>query len=85
MAEIAIELDEAVEEALKQRARASDRSVEAEIRRILAQAVGFVPLDDEGISVRERRFSDFVGSAASGRSADEITAEIRALRDEWDD
>ena len=85
MAEIAVDLDDAVEEALKQRASANNRSVEAEIRVILAQAVGFVPLDDEGISVRERRFRDFVGISPSGRSAEQITVEIRALRDEWDD
>jgi plasmid stability protein len=83
--EIVIDLDDAVEEALKQRASANNRSVEAEIRLILARAVGFVPLDEKGISVREMRFSDFVGIAASGRGAEEITADIRALRNEWDD
>ena len=44
-----------------------------------------VPVDDEGTAVRERCFSDFVGISPSGRSAEQITAEIRALRDEWDD
>ena len=39
MAEIVIDLDDAVEKALKQRASANNRSVEAEIRVILVQAV----------------------------------------------
>lgn len=85
MAEIVLDLDDAVEEALKQRASANNRPVEAEIRVILAQAVGFVPVDDEGIVVRERRFRDFIGIATVRRTQADIDSQIRALRDEWDD
>lgn len=85
MGEILVDLNDAVEHALKKRASANNRSVEAEIRAILAKAVGFVPLDDEGISMRDMRFSDSVCITPSGRSADQITAEIRVLRSEWDD
>lgn len=64
---------------LKARARANDRSTEAEVRQIIEQAVA--PAEPR------RPLSSYVGAGRSDtsfRSADEIVAHVRALRDEWD-
>jgi hypothetical protein len=73
-------LDDRVIEAVKDRARANGRSTEAEARLILAEAtLG-------GTASRAKRsILDFVGAASTGRTSADIVAEIRALRDEWDD
>lgn len=79
MAQITVRrLDEATLETLKKRAKANKRSTEAEIREILDQAA-------RGASTRGRRsLLSLAGSAPSNRTVDEIVADIRALRDEWD-
>lgn len=85
MTEFLVDLDDAVIKALNERAEANSCSSETEIGTILAQATGFVRHDAEGAICRKKRFGDLVGIFPGGRSADKITAEIRALRDEWDD
>lgn len=82
MAQITVRrLDEATLEALKQRARANNRSTEAEIRDILDQAA-------RGKRPPSRRsLLSLVGSGASPnsfRTTEEIVSHVRALRDEWD-
>ncbi|MDP2118369.1 MAG: hypothetical protein U1A06_13595 [Hoeflea sp.] len=76
------QLEDAVLEALRQRAKTNNRSTEAEVRAIISQAV-------ETPSVKppksRKRLSELVGSVSSGRTSEEIVAEIRALRDEWED
>lgn len=70
-------LDDAVVEALKARARANNRSAEAEARTILAEALAPPP--------RPRgKLSEFIGIARTGRTQAQIDADIAALRDEWD-
>lgn len=71
-------VDDAVIEAVKARAKANHRSTEAEVRAILEEAVMAPP------QPKRRSLLDFVGIAPTGRSMEEITADIRALRDEWD-
>ena len=69
-------LEDAVLDGLRARARANNRSVEAEARLIIGSAV----LAPE----RPRRtLMSFVGSAPTGRTTEEIVADVRALRDEW--
>jgi hypothetical protein len=79
MAQITVRrLDESTLEALKKRAEANKRSTEAEIRDILDQAA-------RGASSLGRRpLLSLGGSAPSTRTVDEIVADIRAMRDEWD-
>jgi plasmid stability protein len=69
-------LEDDVLEGLRARARANNRSVEAEARAIIGSAV----LPPE----RPRRtLMSFVGLHPTGRTMDEIVADVRALRDEW--
>jgi antitoxin FitA len=78
MAQVTVRrLDDAVLDKLKARAKANDRSTEAEIREIL-RAAAEAPVPGQ----RERSIFDFVGSHPTNRTAEEIVAEIRALRDE---
>jgi plasmid stability protein len=79
MAQITVRrLDDSTLDALKKRAEANKRSTEAEIRDILDQAA-------RGASSTGRRsLLSLGGSAPSTRTVDDIVAEIRALRDEWD-
>jgi plasmid stability protein len=70
-------LDEAVIEGLRARARANNRSVEAEARLIIGSAV----LPSERPT---RTLMSFVGSGMHRRPQSEIDAEVAALRDEWD-
>ncbi|WAJ28597.1 FitA-like ribbon-helix-helix domain-containing protein [Antarcticirhabdus aurantiaca] len=81
MAQVTVRrLDDAVLDKLKARAKANDRSTEAEIREILrAAADGPVP------GQRKRSLRELMGSAPSDRTVEEIVADIRALRDEWED
>lgn len=85
MAQIVVrQLEDAVLEAVKNRALANRRSTEAEVRAILADAVGLsVPGVHDKTSDPDS-FRDFVGIAANRRTQDEIDAYVRALRDEWD-
>jgi plasmid stability protein len=72
-------LDDNVIQAVKDRAKANGRSAEAEARFILTAAATI------GNAPPSKRFIlDFVGIARTGRTPEEITAEIRAMRDEWD-
>ena len=75
------QLDDAVISAVKKRAKANGRSAEAEVRAILVDAIKA----PEPAAKPERSILDYVGIAPSSRSIDEIVAEIRALREEWDD
>ena len=75
-------MDDAVLDAVKSRAKANNRSAEAELRAIISNAVEApVHTPPKG----RKRLSDLVGSIQSGRTAEEIVKEIRALRDEWED
>jgi len=76
------QLEDAVLEALKQRAKINNRSTEAEARAIISQAVERSSVDT---AKPRKRLSELVGSVASGRTSEEIVADIRALRDEWKD
>ncbi|MCY0095939.1 FitA-like ribbon-helix-helix domain-containing protein [Hoeflea ulvae] len=76
------QLEDAVLEAVKSRAKANNRSTEAEVRDIISNAVELP--DQTGLRTR-KRLSELVGSVSSGRTAEEIVAEIRVLRDEWED
>lgn len=70
-------LEDDVIEGLRARARANNRSVEAEARAIIGGAV----LPPE----RPRRtLMSFVGIGGFRRTQSEIDAEVAALRDEWD-
>lgn len=79
MAQITVRrLDKATLEGLKMRAKANRRSTEAEIREILDQAArGTRPAGG-------RSLLSLAGSVPGTRTVDEIVADIRALRDEWD-
>jgi len=70
-------LDDEVIARLKARAKANNRSAEAEARTILAEAL-------RETAPPGRRLSDFAGRLASGRSQAEINAQLRRLRDEWE-
>lgn len=76
------QLDDAVLDAVKSRAKANNRSAEAEVRDIISNAV---ELPVQTVPKARKRLSELVGSVPSGRTAEEIVSEIRALRDEWKD
>ncbi|WP_290777238.1 hypothetical protein [Hoeflea sp.] len=76
------QLDDAVLDAVKSRAKANNRSAEAEVRAIISNAVK-APVQTS--PKKRKRLSDLVGSIASGRTAEEIVMDIRVLRDEWED
>ena len=83
MAQIVVrQLDDATLEAVRSRAKSNNRSTEAEVRDIISRAVE-TPI--AASSKPKRRLSELVGSLKSGRSSEEIVAELRALRDEWED
>ena len=85
MAQIVVrQLDDTVLEAVKARAAANQRSTEAEVRAILASAVGLSPATGAPHAQQPGRFSDFVGIAAQRRSQDEIDAYVALLRNEWE-
>lgn len=68
--------------AIKERAKANNRSAEAEVRAILDDAVASGTKDP---SEKPRRsILDFAGIAPTNRTTAEIVADIRALREEWD-
>lgn len=69
-------LEDAVLQGLRARAKANNRSVEAEARLIIGSAV--LPPEPP-----KRTLMSFVGLHPTGRTTQEIVAEIRALRDEW--
>ena len=71
-------LDDAVLDALKARAKANNRSTEAEARTILSQVLSPPPPP-------RRNLSDFIGIAPTGRTMEDIVRDVRALRDEWPD
>jgi len=69
------QIDDAVLMSLKARAKANDRSAEAEVRAIIAEAV----MPERGT------IGALVGAgktSASFRSTDDIVAHVRSLRDE---
>lgn len=76
------QLDDAVLEAVKLRAKANNRSTEAEVRDIISHAV---EMPVRTAPKARKRLSELVGSVPPGRTAEEIVAEIRVLRDEWED
>ncbi|MCY0147771.1 Arc family DNA-binding protein [Hoeflea sp. G2-23] len=85
MAQIVVrQLEDEVLEAVKTRAVANKRSTEAEVRAILADAVGLSSTTGVQVKQEPGSFRDFVGIAANRRTQDEIDSYVRALRDEWD-
>jgi plasmid stability protein len=74
------QLDDAVIEAMKKRAKANNRSMNAEVRDIIERAVE--PANGPTAPAR-RSIMEFAGSHPTDRTVEEIVAEIRALRDEW--
>jgi plasmid stability protein len=71
-------LDDDVLDTIKARAKANKRSTEAEIRAILESSA-------QERNLERRSLLSLAGSARSERTVDEIVADIRALRDEWED
>lgn len=85
MAQIVVrQLDDKVLEAVKLRAAANKRSTEAEVRAILADAVGSSSPAGLTKSDTPKRFSDFIGIATRQSTQEEIDAYVRSLRDEWE-
>lgn len=79
MAQITVrKLDDNVLETLKARAKANKRSTEAEIRELLEKSAREPNLERHSLL-------SLAGSAPSDRTVEEIVADIRALRDEWED
>lgn len=76
------QLDDAVLNAVRARAKANNRSTEAEVRDIISSAV---ELPVQTVPKTRKRLSELVGSVPSGRTAEEIVSEIRSIRDEWED
>lgn len=76
------QLDDAVLDAVRARAKANNRSTEAEVRDIISSAV---ELPVQTVPKTRKRLSELVGSVPSGRTAEEIVSEIRSIRDEWED
>jgi plasmid stability protein len=70
-------LDDPVIARIKSRAKANRRSIEAEVREILSQAVA-------GDKLQRRSLASFIGAAGLSRSREEIDAYVRVLRNEWD-
>jgi plasmid stability protein len=77
------QLDDRTIEAVKKRAAANKRSMEAEVRAIIEAAISSTPAPNA--SPRRRSILELAGSVPSSRTTEEIVAEIRALRDEWGD
>jgi plasmid stability protein len=77
------QIDKAVIEKIKKRAEANHRSMEAEVRAIIEEAVK--PAARHGPSPRRKSILELAGSVPTNRTTEEIVAEIRALRDEWGD
>jgi plasmid stability protein len=78
MAQILVrQIEDDVLERLRERARANERSTEAEIRKILADAVR---LPGENYP----SLTSLIGAAPSARTQDEIVDYVRSLREEWD-
>ncbi len=75
------QLDEAVIEAVKRRAQANNRSMEAEVRAIIEAAA----LPSLSRASSRKSILELAGSVPSNRSTQEIVDEIRKLRDEWND
>ena len=78
------QVDDAVLDAVRSRAAVNRRSTEAEVRVILAEAVGLAGDTGGGGESGKARFSDFVGIATARRTQQDIDAYVRSLRDEWD-
>ena len=79
MAQILVrKIDDKVMNAVKKRAKAHKRSTEAEARAILEEAARPTPKHER------RSLMSLVGSAPSNRTTEEIVADMRALRDEWE-
>jgi antitoxin FitA len=78
MAQIVVrKLDDSVLAKIKARARTNRRSAEAEVRYILTAAVK--PTKPKRVPL-----TSLIGAARSGRTQEQINADVRALRDEWD-
>lgn len=72
-------VDDRVIELIKARAKANGRSLTAEVRAILSEAVEVRQGQGE-----RKPLSSFIGVARSYRSQAEIDAYVRNLRDEWE-
>lgn len=77
------QLDDITIKAVKKRAAANNRSMEAEVRAIIEAAIS--PTLASSGSPRRKSILELAGSVPSSRTTEEIVAEIRALRDEWGD
>lgn len=71
------QLDDETLARLKARAKANERSAEAEARILIKQSL-------EQTSGEPKSLMSLVGSAPTVRTTDEIVAYVRELRDEWD-
>ncbi|MEZ5791941.1 MAG: hypothetical protein R3D34_14555 [Nitratireductor sp.] len=76
------QLDDAVIEAVKKRALANNRSMEAEVRAILEAEIAAKTTPP--LSGKRKSILELAGSCPSNRTTEEIVAEIRSLRDEWE-
>lgn len=74
-------LDDALLDQLKARAKASNRSVAAEMRMIVQNELERAKARSK---VSKKTILELAGSHPSSRTTEEIVADIRAMRDEWD-
>lgn len=72
------QLDDAVIEAIKQRAKANNRSAEAEVRLVLERNYGTG-------KARGQVLRDLLYMPPTGRTQDDIDEYVAALRAEWGD
>jgi plasmid stability protein len=80
MAQIVVRnVDDKVIALIKARAKANGRSLAAEVRAILSEAVG--ARQEQG---ERRTLKSFIGTVRNYRSQAEIDAYVRSLRDEWE-
>jgi plasmid stability protein len=69
-------VDDAILAKIKMRAKANQRSAEAEVREILSAAVA-------PTGRKRKPLASLIGAGRPGRSQAEIDAYVRGLRDEW--
>jgi plasmid stability protein len=75
------DLDDAVIAQIKERAKTNKRSAAAEVRLIVEQEIARSKANSR---VSKKTLLELAGSHPTNRTPEEIVAEIRALRDEWE-
>lgn len=70
------QIDDEIIEALKERAKANNRSTEAEIRMILRDSL-------RSAEPNQPSLASLVGAGRGSMTTDEIAEHVRQLREEW--